>query len=71
MFVEVEAIAQGEDDLAPAQAAVLDLAVELDLGEVEPRSYLRMTPGTRVTLSGAQGGSSSGGSRLVGRESIC
>ena len=42
-FVEVEAIARGEDDLPPAQAAVLDLAVELDLGEVEPRSYLRMT----------------------------
>jgi adenylate cyclase, class 2 len=41
-FVEVEAIAQGEDDLAPAQASVLDLAVELNLGEVEPRSYLRM-----------------------------
>ena len=42
-FVEVEALAQAEDDLPPAQAAVLDLAVELDLGEVEPRSYLRMT----------------------------
>ena len=42
-FVEVEAIARGEDDLPPAQAAILDLAVELELGEVEPRSYLRMT----------------------------
>ena len=42
-FVEVETIAKGEADLPTAQAAVLDLACELDLGEAEPRSYLRMT----------------------------
>lgn len=41
-FVEVEAIADGEDDLARAQAAVLEAANRLGLHEVEPRSYLRM-----------------------------
>ena len=41
-FVEVEAIAADEADLPAAQAAVLDLARELGLTEVEPRSYLRM-----------------------------
>lgn len=42
-FAEVEAIAEGENDLADAQQAVLALAAELGLADVEPRSYLRMT----------------------------
>jgi adenylate cyclase class 2 len=41
-FAEVEAIAASESDLPAAQGAVLALARELDLTEVEPRSYLRM-----------------------------
>jgi adenylate cyclase class 2 len=41
-FAEVEALAASEDDLAAAQAAVLELSRELGLSEVEPRSYLRM-----------------------------
>jgi adenylate cyclase class 2 len=41
-FVEIEAFADGEADLDRAQAAVLALAADLDLTEVEPRSYLRM-----------------------------
>jgi adenylate cyclase class 2 len=42
-FAEVEAIAASESDLPAAQGAVLALARELGLTEVEPRSYLRMT----------------------------
>jgi adenylate cyclase class 2 len=41
-YVEVEALADRPEALAEAQAAVLDLAKELGLVEVEPRSYLRM-----------------------------
>jgi adenylate cyclase class 2 len=41
-FAEVEAIAQDEADLPNAQQAVLALAKELGLTDVEPRSYLRM-----------------------------
>jgi adenylate cyclase class 2 len=41
-FVEIEAFAASEADLERAQAAVLALAADLDLTEVEPRSYLRM-----------------------------
>ncbi len=41
-FAEIEAIAASEPDLPAAQAAVLALAAELALTEVEPRSYLRM-----------------------------
>lgn len=41
-FAEVEAFAATEADLPAAQAAVLNLARELELTEVEPRSYLRM-----------------------------
>ncbi|GIW86963.1 MAG: adenylyl cyclase [Isosphaeraceae bacterium] len=41
-FAEVEAVAGGADELARSQEAVLDLARRLDLGEPEPRSYLRM-----------------------------
>ena len=42
-FAEVETIAASEADLAEAQGAVLALAVEVGLSEVESRSYLRMT----------------------------
>ncbi len=41
-FAEVEALALDRDDLPDAQQAVLDLAAELGLATVEPRSYLRM-----------------------------
>jgi adenylate cyclase, class 2 len=41
-FAEIEALAQTEPDLPAAQSAVLALAAELGLTEVEPRSYLRM-----------------------------
>jgi adenylate cyclase class 2 len=41
-FAEVEAFAATEDDLPEAQAAVLELARELGLTAVEPRSYLSM-----------------------------
>lgn len=42
-FAEVETLAAGDDDLAGAQQAVLDLAGLLGLSDVERRSYLRMT----------------------------
>jgi adenylate cyclase class 2 len=41
-FAEIEAFAHGEADLPAAQHAVLALASELGLTDVEPRSYLRM-----------------------------
>jgi len=41
-FAEIETLASGEADLAPAQHAVLALAGTFGLTEVEPRSYLRM-----------------------------
>ena len=41
-FVEVEAIAEDDDDLAGAQEAVVGLSLALGLKEPEPRSYLRM-----------------------------
>jgi adenylate cyclase class 2 len=41
-FVEVEALAKDERDLAAAQQAVLGLAGVLGLSEAEPRSYLGM-----------------------------
>ena len=41
-FAEIEALAETESELPAAQAAVLALAQELGLTEVEPRSYLRM-----------------------------
>jgi adenylate cyclase class 2 len=41
-FAEVETIAHDDADLPAAQAAVVDLAQQLGLTEVEPRSYLRM-----------------------------
>ena len=42
-FAEIEVLAATESELPAAQAAVLALADELGLTEVEPRSYLRMT----------------------------
>ncbi len=41
-FAEVETLVTSETELPAAQAAVLTLAAELGLTEVEPRSYLRM-----------------------------
>ena len=42
VFAEVETIVADDGDLPAAQEAVLALARELGLTEVEPRSYLRM-----------------------------
>ena len=42
-FAEIETLAATESELPAAQAAVLALADELGLTEVEPRSYLRMS----------------------------
>jgi adenylate cyclase class 2 len=41
-FAEIEAFVRDEADLPAAQQAVLALAGELNLTQVEPRSYLRM-----------------------------
>jgi adenylate cyclase, class 2 len=41
-FAEVETLAKAESDLPDAQKAVLMLAGQLGLSQVEPRSYLRM-----------------------------
>jgi adenylate cyclase class 2 len=41
-FAEIEAIAASEGELPGAQAAVLALATQLGLTDVEPRSYLRI-----------------------------
>ena len=41
-FAEIETLAATESDLPAAQAAVLAVAEQLGLTEVEPRSYLRM-----------------------------
>ena len=41
-YAEVETLVAAEADLPAAQAAVVGLAHELGLTEVEPRSYLRM-----------------------------
>jgi adenylate cyclase, class 2 len=42
-FAEVETLALGQADLPHAQQAVLRVAAELGLKDIEPRSYLRMT----------------------------
>ena len=42
-FAEIETLAETETALPAAQGAILGLAVELGLTEVEPRSYLRMS----------------------------
>jgi len=41
-FAEIETLAETESDLPAAQAAILAVADQLGLTEVEPRSYLRM-----------------------------
>ena len=41
-FAEVEALAADDADLPEAQSAVIGLAAELGLSQVEPRSYLQM-----------------------------
>lgn len=46
-FVEVEAIADGEADLAEAQRVVVELAAALGLTDHEPRSYLRIAMESR------------------------
>jgi adenylate cyclase class 2 len=51
-FAEIETIATSESDLAAAQAAVLRLAEQLDLTELEPRSYLRMALDARAPAGG-------------------
>jgi len=52
-FAEIEALAAHESELPAAQAAVLALAAELGLTEVEPRSYLRMWLEAREHPAGA------------------
>ena len=42
-FAEIETLAASESHLPAAQSAVLALAAELGLTDVEPRSYLRMS----------------------------
>jgi adenylate cyclase class 2 len=56
VFAEVETIAADSADLPAAQAAVLDLARELGLTEVEPRSYLRMTLEQKMSAGGPDPG---------------
>lgn len=41
-YVEVEAIADAPEDLATTQERVLQVASQLGLTDIEPRSYLRM-----------------------------
>ena len=50
-FAEVEALADHPSDLPVIQAAVLELAGELGLDIVEPRSYLRMHLEQRVLFA--------------------
>jgi adenylate cyclase class 2 len=66
-FVEVEAIAADEADLPAAQAAVLDLARELGLTEVEPRSYLRMALERRGAPRPKGGEEAAGGRNPAGQ----
>jgi adenylate cyclase class 2 len=51
LFVEVESIVEGDDDLTEAQAAVQELGRFLGLTDVEPRSYLRMALERRAAES--------------------
>ncbi len=50
-FAEVETLVEAESDLPEGQKAVLALAGELGLSEVEPRSYLRMVLETNGRLA--------------------
>ena len=67
-FAEVETLAATDADLPAAQAAVLAVAEELGLTEVEPRSYLRMTldewrPAAKGQLPGTESGDGDAGRR--------
>jgi len=53
-FAEIETLAATESDLPAAQAAVLALAGQLRLTEVEPRSYLRMALDARRQAAAGQ-----------------
>jgi adenylate cyclase, class 2 len=55
IFAEIEALAETEAELPAAQAAVLALADDLGLTEVEPRSYLRMLLDRRDDPAGPLG----------------
>ena len=46
-FAEIEAIAASDSDIPAAQQAVISVADQLELTEIEPRSYLRMLLETR------------------------
>ncbi len=48
-FAEIETLAAALDDLPAAQMAVLAVANELGLTEIEPRSYLRMALESRLS----------------------
>jgi adenylate cyclase class 2 len=54
-FAEIETAAANEAELPAAQRAVLALALELGLSEVEPRSYLRMVLEARSCKKAASG----------------
>jgi len=47
-FAEIEALVDTEADLPEAQAAVLALAADLGLTQLEPRSYLRMVLESKI-----------------------
>jgi adenylate cyclase class 2 len=66
-FVEVEAIAGDESDLAAAQSAVLGLAKALGLTEIEPRSYLRMALERRAEVGRAGGEGTADRENLAGQ----
>jgi adenylate cyclase, class 2 len=51
-FVEIEALAETDSELPAVQVAVLALAEQLGLTEVEPRSYLRMLLESRKDQAG-------------------
>ncbi len=70
-FAEVETLAATDADLPAAQAAVLAVAEQLGLTEVEPRSYLRMTldewrPAAKGQLPGTESGDGDTGRRREG-----
>jgi adenylate cyclase class 2 len=47
-FAEIETLAKTDADIPGAQGAILAVAAELGLTEVEPRSYLRMVLDARL-----------------------
>jgi adenylate cyclase class 2 len=62
-FAEIETLVATESELPAAQAAVLALADELGLTEVEPRSYLRMALEARGAVAPASDGEAPDGAR--------